>query len=68
MKKMTRDKRCHDSDKAWHDSTRQNACSPHWEKCVMMAKMWHDSGNPNSDGLLHKAKTCHDLLKTWNDL
>ena len=39
-------------------------CIRHWPNRVTMIKTWHDSGNPNFYGLLHKAKTCHDLLKS----
>jgi len=45
----------------------QESCIRHWWKCVTMAKTWHDYGNPNLDGLLHKAETCHGLLKSCHD-
>ena len=45
----------------------QESCIRHWWKCVTMAKTWHDYRNPNLGGLLHKAETCHDLLKSCHD-
>jgi len=34
----------------------QETCIRHWWKRVMMEKTWHDYGNPNLGGLLHKQK------------
>jgi len=34
----------------------QETCIRHWWKRVTMAKTWHDYGNPNLGGLLHKQK------------
>jgi hypothetical protein len=67
LKNMQRFKTCHDLLKTCHDSTKQNALFRHWGKRVTMAKTWHDYGNPNFGGLLHKTETCHDLLKSCHD-
>jgi len=48
LKKMQRDKMCHDLPKTWHDFTRQNALFRHWGKRVTMAKRDTIWWNPNS--------------------